>query len=49
VEKVMSRLVWYIVTVDGRIVPMRKTYKKARFKKQMGRYNYGVGFQKKGR
>jgi hypothetical protein len=44
----MGRVVLYIVTSYG-VVPIRKSYKKARYKRQMGRFHDWHGFQKKGR
>jgi len=44
----MNRIVLYIVTNNG-VVPIRKAYKKARFKRKMGRYHDWHGFHKNGR
>lgn len=43
----MKRIVLYTVTGYG-VVPVRKSYKKARFKRKMGRYHDWHGFQKRG-
>jgi hypothetical protein len=47
-EKKMNRIVLYTV-INGCVVPIRKAYKKARFKRKMGRYQDWNGFHKNGR
>lgn len=45
----MNRIVLYSVTDNGWVVPTRKAYKKARYKRKMGRYHDWHGYVKKGR
>ena len=42
----MSRVVLYIVADNGWCVPYRKAYRKARYRKKMGRYHNWHGFHK---
>ena len=42
----MNRIVLYRVADNGWVVPIRKMYKKARFKKKMSRYHDWHGFHK---
>lgn len=42
----MSRVVLYIVADNGWLVPMRKAYRKARYRKKMGRKYEWPEFQK---
>ena len=48
-EVIMNRIVLYAVANNGWVVPKRKAYKKARFRRKMGRYHDWHGFFKNGR
>ena len=45
-EVVISRVVLYTIADNGWVVPIRKAYKKARFKRKMARYHDWYGFHK---
>jgi len=42
----MNRVVLFIVADNGWVVPFRKSYRKARYKRKMSRYHDWHGFHK---
>jgi hypothetical protein len=42
----MSRVVLYMIADNGWVVPIRRAYRKARYRKKMGRHHDWCGFHK---